>query len=66
MEIIINLFQDLMRSLQSELFNQQTQTFLIGFSKTFAVFLVLVFFSLIIARYASLRVVRIIITRLAP
>lgn len=66
MEIIISWLQNFSRSLQSELFNQQTQMFLIEFSKTFAIFLILVFFSVIIARYASLRVVRIIITRLSP
>ncbi|AFZ43062.1 MscS Mechanosensitive ion channel [Halothece sp. PCC 7418] len=66
MEIIFSFFQNLLRSLQSELFNQQTQTFLIEFSKTFAIFLVLVFLSLMIARYASLRVIRLVITRLAP
>jgi len=66
MEIILNFLQNMLRSWKSELFSQQTQTFLIDFSKTFALFLVLVFFSVIIARYASLRLVRLIITRLSP
>lgn len=66
MNSIISFLRNIINNLQSELFNQQTQTFLIEFSKTFAVFLILVFFSILVGRYASLSVVRLVIKRLSP
>lgn len=66
MDSIISFFRNVINNLQSELFNQQTQTFLIEFSKTFAVFLILVFFSILVGRYASLSVVRLVIKRFSP
>ncbi len=66
METLRNLFDNLVRTLQNELFNEQTQAFIIDFSKTFAIFLILVFLSVVIARYASLRVIRLATIRLFP
>ena len=66
METLRNLWDSLVRTLQNELFNEQTQVFLIDFSKTFAIFLILVFLSVVIARYASLRVIRLATIRLFP
>ena len=66
MDQVLSLFRNLISSLQSELFNQQTQSFLIDFSKTFLIFLLLVFFSILIGRYASLKLIRLVIRRLSP
>lgn len=66
MDLIISFFKNLFNSLQSELFNQQTQAFLIEFSKTFVFFLILVFISILVGRYASLSVVRLVIKRFVP
>ncbi|MFB6277430.1 MAG: mechanosensitive ion channel family protein [Halothece sp.] len=66
MEQIIRFLRNVLSSLQSEFFNQETQAFLISFSKTFAIFLILVFVSILVGRYASLSLVRLVIKRFSP
>ena len=66
MNAILNWATNILQGLQNEFFNEQTQEFLIEFSKTFAIFLVLVALAVIIGRYASLFLVRFVIRRFSP
>ncbi len=54
MNAIADLFLNILKRFQNQFFDEQAQTFLIEFSQTFTVFLILVFIAIALGRYLSL------------
>lgn len=66
MDQITSFLMGLLTRLQREFFNEESQAFFVDFSITFAIFVLLLFLSIIVGRYVSLRIVRLVIQRFFP
>lgn len=66
MDQITSFFMGFLTRLQRQFFNEEAQAFLVDFSITFLIFVLLLFLSIIIGRYVSLKIVRLVIQRFFP
>lgn len=66
MEQFLSFLKNFMTRLQRQFFNEETQALLVDFSINFSIFLLFLFLSILIGRYASPRIVRLVIQRIFP